>query len=409
MQPDETGTEQMARCPFPLARSAGPLSPPPEYEAMRLGAGPQRVKLWNGETAWAFTRWQDVRQLLSSPHFSAVPSTPGYPTLSPARASALEAYQSFITMDPPDHGFYRRMITKEFTFKRMQELRPRVQAVLDDLLDKMEAGGQPADLVTALAGPLPSIVISLMLGVPAQYHRDMEAFGAQKNDITADPSVPAEAARQMGIIIDQILREREADPGNGEDLLSRLVIDQILPGHLSHQAAISMVSLLYLAGHETTTNQITLGIVTLLRNPDQLAKLKAQPDTVSRAVDEMLRFNSIVQYNSARVATADVEIGGHLIRKGEGVYALITAANHDPEVYPHPECFDVERDASNHMAFSFGIHQCLGQSLARMELEVVFGTVFKRFPELKLAAAFEALEFKNEQLVHGLRSLPVTW
>lgn len=285
----------------------------------------------------------------------------------------------------------------------------RVQSVLDDLLDKIEVGGQPADLVTALAGPLPSIVISLMLGVPAEYHRDMEAFGAQKNDITAVPSVPAEAARQMGIIIDRILREREANPGDGEDLLSRLVIDQILPGHLSHQAAISMVSLLYLAGHETTTNQITLGIVTLLRNPDQLAKLKAQPESVARAVDEMLRFNSIVQYNSARVATADVEIGGHTVKKGEGVYALITAANHDPDVYSYPDCFNVERDASNHMAFSFGIHQCLGQSLARMELEVVFGTLFKRFPALSLAIPFEDLEFKNEQLVHGLRALPVRW
>lgn len=406
---DMTTTDSPGRCPFPFARSAGPLSPPPEYGEMLSTGQPQRVTLWNGDTAWAFTRWQDVREVLANPNFSAVPSTPGYPTLSPARASALESYQSFITMDPPDHGAYRRMITKEFTHKRMQDLRPRVQQVLDDLLDGMERAGSPADLVEHLAGPLPSIVISMMLGVPAKYHRDMEAFGAQKNDITADPKVPAEAARKMGLVIDEILTQREKDPGQGGDLLSRLVIDQINPGHLSHRDAVNMVALLYLAGHETTTNQITLGTLTLLRNPDQLARLSGGPQVLSRAVDEMLRFNSIVQYNSARVATADVEIGGHPVRKGEGVYALITAANHDPAAFPEPACFDIERDASNHMAFSFGIHQCLGQSLARMELEVVFGTLFRRFPNLHVAVPFEELEFKNEQLVHGLRRLPMAW
>ncbi|RUN76540.1 cytochrome P450 [Sphingomonas sp. TF3] len=398
-----------SRCPFPFARSAGPLSPPPEYALLREREPVRRVDLWNGANAWIFTRWADVREILANPDFSAVPSTPGYPMLSPARASALDSYQSFITLDPPDHTFFRRMVTKEFTVKRMNALRPQVQAVADRLLDAMAARNQPGDLVRDLAGPLPSIVISMMLGVPARHHHDMEILGAQKNDLTVDPAVPAEATRKMVEIIGAVLDDKIRDPGHGEDLLSRLVIDQIRPGHLSRRDAVNIANLLYLAGHETTTNQIALSTVVLLHNPAQRAAMLASPEALAAGVEEMLRFNTIVQYNSARVATADVEIAGHTIRAGDGVYALLTAANHDPAAFPDPERFDVTRDASAHMAFSFGVHQCVGQSLARMELACVFETLFRRFPALELAVPFAALEFKDEQLVHGLRRLPVRW
>lgn len=398
------------RCPFPFTRSAGPLAPPPEYAAFRVTEPVRQVDLWNGSKAWIFTRWADVREILANPNFSAVPSTPGYPTLSPARASALDSYQSFITMDPPDHTYYRRMVTKEFTVKRMNALLPKVQAIMDGLLDTMEAdGSRSGDLVADLAGPLPSIVISTMLGVPPEYHHDMEILGAEKNNIMVDPSVPIEATRKMVAIIERVLDDKIRDPGEGDDLLSRLVNDQILPGHLSRRDAINIANLLYLAGHETTTNQIALSTVVLLANPDQRATMLASPTALTAGVEEMLRFNTIVQYNSARVATADVEIAGHTVRAGDGVYALLTAANHDPAAFPDPEQFDVSRDASAHMAFSFGVHQCVGQSLARMELACVFEMLFRRFPKLELAVPFDALEFKNEQLVHGLRRLPVRW
>jgi cytochrome P450 len=301
------------------------------------------------------------------------------------------------------------MIVKEFTPKRMAELRPRVQVLCDQLLDRIAADGPPTDLVQSLAGPLPSIVISMMLGVPGEHHHDMERLGALKNDLTVDPSIPMEATNKMAAILDEVLRAKEADPGRADDLLSRLVIEQIQPGHLSHEDAVNMANLLYIAGHETTTNQITLGVLTLLQNPDQRALMEKSEENLAGAVEEMLRFNTIVQYNSARVATAEVEIGGCQIKAGDGVYALITAANHDPAAFSDPDRFDVCRDASNHIAFSFGIHQCTGQSLARMELQVVFGSLFKKFPNLRLAVPFDELEFKNAQLVHGLRALPLAW
>lgn len=396
-------------CPFPFSRAETPLKPPAEYEARRATEPVSKVRIWNGESAWLFTRYEDVRAILSNPNFSAVPNKPGYPTLSPARQTSVERYRSFITMDPPEHGHFRRMITKEFTVKRMEALRPLVQAETDRLLDRMDASGNAGDLVEGLAAPLPSIVISLMLGVPDTYHKEMEILGQLRNDIKADPAQTIDATNRMNAIIDGVLREKERDPGTGEDLLCRLIIDHIQPGNLSHDDAVSMASLLYLAGHETTTNQIALGTLTLLQHPDQFAALDAGPEAIAGAVEEMLRFNTIVQYNSARVATADVEIGGHLIRAGEGVYALITAANHDPAAFECPERFDITREANTHVAFAYGVHQCLGQSLARMELAVVFQTLRDRWPNLRLAVPFDDLEFKNEQLVHGLRHLPVSW
>jgi len=365
--------------------------------------------MWNGDHAWIFTRYEDVRAILASPDFSAVPSKPGYPTLTPARKSSVTNYNSFITMDPPEHGIYRRMITKEFTVKRMDALRPHVQQVTDELIDAMEAKGRPADLVEGLAGPLPSIVISMMLGVDNSYHREMETLGQKRNNIQGDPSGTMAATQRMEEIIESVLTAKEQDPGEGEDLLKRLVIDYIRPGHLAHIDAVRMASLLYLAGHETTTNQIALGTLTLLQNPDQLAKLKADPSLIPLAVEEMLRFNTIVQYNSARVAVADVEINGHQIKAGEGVYALLTAANHDPAAFECPAQFDVARQGNPHVAFAFGIHQCLGQSLARMELAVVFETLLRRWPNMHLAVPFDQVEFKNEQLVHGVRHLPLNW
>lgn len=280
---DEQGTQ--SACPFPFSRSEAPLMPPPEYATLRPREPAARVKLWNGQFAWIFTRYDDVRAILSSPHFSAVPSKPGYPTLMPARKSSVTNYNSFITMDPPDHGFYRRMITKEFTVKRMDALRPQVQQVTDQLLDTMEAAGAPGDLVAGLAGPLPSIVISLMLGVDESYHREMEALGQQRNDIMGDPARTMQATQRMEEIIEGVLAAKERDPGTGDDLLQRLVLDQIRPGHLAHIDAVRMASLLYLAGHETTTNQIALGTLTLLQNPDQLAKLRQDPGLIPGAVE----------------------------------------------------------------------------------------------------------------------------
>jgi cytochrome P450 len=207
----------------------------------------------------------------------------------------------------------------------------------------------------------------------------------------------------------QIIAQKEADPGDGSDMLSRLVIEQILPGNVTREEVVRIASLLYSAGHGTTSSQIGLGTLSLLMNPDQRAELEADPSLLSSAVEEMLRFHTIAHFNSARVATEDVMIGGQQILAGEGVYPLIFAANRDPAVFPNPDSFDIHRNPQEHVAFAYGIHQCLGQPLARLELYTVFGMLFKRLPELKLAVPVEALTFNSTSQVYRLETLPVTW
>jgi cytochrome P450 len=401
-----------AQTVFPWPRdSKSPLNPPPQYSTLRKESPIARVKLWDGNLAWLITDMEHFREVMTSPHFSASPLTEGFPFVSPSRAAQSKSYQTFITMDPPEHGQYRRTLTKEFMAKRMQELRPLVQQSLDHLLDEMESKGAPADFIEAVALPLPSLVISIMLGVPYGDHGKLQKWSADRMDLSIAPEKLTQSATNMARYIDELLREKEANPGDGNDLLSRMAVEWINPGRVSHADAVQMATLLYLAGHETTANQIGLGLLSLFKHPDQRAALMADASLVKGAVEEMLRFHSITHMNSNRVATQDVMIGGQLIRKGEGVLALLHAANHDPAAFPDPERFDIRRDTKDqsHVAFSFGIHQCLGQPLARLELQVVFETIFKRFPDLQLAVPEEELPFKDKSFVYGLRALPVRW
>ncbi len=403
----------MSQCPmhdFPLPRSNSEFDPPREYDLLRREEPIAKVRMWDGRNAWICTRYDDVRDVLTSPHFSAMPSSPGYPLLTAARQAQVNAYQTFITMDPPDHTRFRRMLAKEFMVKRMETLRPMVQGALDGIFDDMEKGSQPCDLIEAMALPLPSLAISLMLGVPYEDAPRLQEWSAQRNDLTIAPERVKAAHQNMFDYLDRFLTEKERNPGDGDGLVSRLVIEQIQPGHLQHVDAVHMINLLYIAGHETTANQIGLGTLSLLADPEQRALVQADPALMKNAVEEMLRFHTIVQYNSCRAATSDVEIGGQLIKAGEGVYALLSAADRDPAVFPDPGRFDVARaNANRHMAFSFGIHTCLGHPLARLELEVVFASLFKRFPKLELAVPVDQVSFKQGAFVHGLAMLPVRW
>ncbi|AUT72405.1 cytochrome P450 [Paraburkholderia hospita] len=412
-----TDDTSQQRCPlesdtFPWPRAAEcPLHPPPRYASVRESEPIRRVKTWDGSSVWVVTRMKDFREVLTSPHFSASPETHGYPSVSPARAAQSRSYQTFITMDPPEHGQYRRTLTKEFMMKRIDELRPFVQSTLDALLDQMIAKGAPSDFIQDVALPLPSVVISIMLGVPYEDHARLQMLSSNRMNLDISPELLTQSAQEMEQYIDRLLREKEQHPGEGNDLLCRLAVEWINTGKLSHADAVQMGALLYLAGHETTANQIGLGLLSLLQDSQQTAALIAEPSLVRGAVEEMLRFHSITHMNSARVATADVMIGGQLIRKGEGVFAPVQAANHDPEAFPEPDRFDIRRDtrSASHVAFSFGVHQCLGQPLARLELQVVFETLFKRLPSLRLAVPFDELEFKRNGNVFGLIALPVEW
>jgi cytochrome P450 len=386
-----------------------PFVPPAEYRDFQQQPGPVKVQMWDGKDAWLFTRYDDVRAVLGDNRFSGDPHIDGFPSLSPARNAVLDLEPAFIRMDPPQHGHFRRMLTKEFMIKRVSEMRPRIDSIFNRLVDELLEKGPPANLVEDLFLPLTSEVIAGLLDVPASDHGFFQEQSRLKVLLDVDPSIPKAASDRILSYLDRLITERAKDADNRTDLLSRLIVEQVRPGHLTHRELVIMAELLLMAGHETTANQMALGVFSFLTNPDQLRLLRETPSLLRNAVEEMLRFHTIVHYNAFRVATEDVEVAGQTIRKGDGVIALISGANHDATAFEQPDRFDITRKADHHVAFSYGIHQCLGQPLARVELQVVFATLFERMPDLRFAVPLEEIKGKGDHFVQGLEALPVTW
>lgn len=393
---------------FPIAREC-PFHTPKAYDALREAPGVQQVRMWNGKPAWIFTSYEDVRAVLADNRFSGDPAKPGFPSLSAARDAVLYAEPTFIRMDPPDHGRLRRMITREFMVKKIAEMRPRIEEIYNGLIDKLVARGKTAELTEELFLPFTSTVIADMLDVPTKDHAFFQEQSRNRVLLDVDPAIPAEADRKIRAYMDELVTEREKNPDGRSDIISHLIVDQLRPGNLNHRELVLMADLLLMAGHETTANQMALGVYSFLTNPDQLGKLLADRSLVKGAVEEMLRFHTIVHYNAFRVAVEDVEFKGQTIRKGDGVIALISAANRDPEAFECPAEFDITRKADHHVAFSFGIHQCLGQPLARAELSTVFSTIFDRLPNLRFSVRAEEIKSKGDHFVLGLEKLPVQW
>ncbi|MEV4148358.1 cytochrome P450 [Amycolatopsis sp. NPDC049691] len=393
---------------FPLERSC-PFAPPPAYEKLREAGPVQRVGLPDGSDAWAITRLEEVRQMLTDPRFSSNRFNPGFPILTKqGRPQRRRFTASLINMDPPEHTTARREVVGEFTVKRMKALQPRIQQIVDEHIDAILAGPKPADLVSALSLPVPSLVICEQLGVPYADHEFFQSRSSTLLNREVTQEARMQAVEEMQGYLDKLVAAKEADPT--DDLLGRQILKQREEhGDVDHDSLVSLAFLLLLAGHETTANMISLGTVALLENPDQLEIIKNDPGKTLDAVEELLRYFTIAEFATSRVATEDVEIGGQLIRAGEGVLGLSYSGNRDESAFEDADKLDLERGARHHVAFGFGPHQCLGQNLARMELQIVFDTLFRRIPELKLAAPVDQLPFKHDAQIFGLYCLPVTW
>ncbi|MEV0225290.1 cytochrome P450 [Streptomyces sp. NPDC050704] len=395
---------------FPMPRAAGcPFDPPPALLNLHAETPLARVRLWDGSTPWLVTRYEDQKALLSDPRCSVDLARPGFPYSSPVfREAAKGNSPSFLNMDDPEHARIRRMVTAPFAIKRMEAMRPAVQRMTDGLIDGMLAGPKPADLVAALALPLPSLVICELLGVPYEDHEFFQRNSEVGLRRDATPEQTRESSGELlKYLMDQLDRKL-ADPG--DDLLSELAT-RVASGDLPRFEAAKLGVLLLGAGHETTANMIALGTLALLEHPDQLAVVRDtdDPKVLAGAVEELLRYLSIIHVGNRRLALEDIEIGGGTIRAGEGVILPGATANWDPEYFPEPERLDVRRDARRHLTFSFGIHQCLGQPLARLELQVVYSTLLRRIPTLRLATEPARIPFKEDGLVYGTYELPVTW
>jgi cytochrome P450 len=391
---------------FPFER-VDPLQPPAQYARARAAEPVHPVTLWDGRRAWLLTRYDDVRAVVTDPRFSGEFAHPDFPAITPARVVVDKQERAFVGMDNPRHDRYRRMFTREFSTRRIFALRPKIEAIAKRLVDGLIQGPQPADLVSTIAVPFPSLVMCDLVGSPYEDHGFIIECAAGRHGLLQAPAEAERKARELADYFLRLIAHKEAQPG--DDLVSRIIEEQVRPGHLSREDFAEIGAMILRAGHDTTTNMIGLGTLILLAHPEQAAAVRDDPDVVPGAVDELLRYASPVQFAPRRVALEDVAIGGVVIRKGEGVFALNPAANRDPAAFPDPDRFDVRRDASHHLAFGFGIHQCLGQILARLELQVVLPMLLQRLPNLRVVAAPGEIRFKDDMQIYGVHNLPVAW
>jgi cytochrome P450 len=387
-----------------------PRTCPFESTVSMTEPGPMsRVTLRSGQEVWAASRHADVRTVLTDPAFSSDRTDPGFPNPTGRRVPQSSRFKpSLVSMDPPEHGPARRAVLGEFTVKRLAALRPRIQQIVDEYLDAMLAAeSRTADLVAALAQPVPSLVICEQLGVP---YTDHDFFQSRSKTLLSRAATADEiraASEELTAYMDELVTAKEAVPA--DDLIGRQIAKHRAEGTYDHPALVGLAVLLLIAGHETTANMISLGTLALVRRPDQLALLTADPSRTPDAVEELLRQFTIAEFVTSRVAAADTEVGGVPVKAGEGVLTLGNAANHDPAVFGDPDRLDVTRGARNHIAFGYGAHQCLGQNLARVELQIVFDTLFARVPTLRVDVPAAELPFKDDATVYGLHSLPVSW
>jgi cytochrome P450 len=333
-------------------------------------------------------------------------TSPGFPLMVNAGASA-PAPGFFLTMDPPDHTRFRQLLTPEFMLRHMRRLEPLLLETVTSTLDAMRDSGPPADLVTSFSLPVPSMVICHLLGVP---YADHDFFQKRSQAFMSGATTREDrmaAIQELRAYLAHLVGEKKR-AGSADDLLGRLAVTTG-NGGLTVDELAGAAFLLLTAGHETTAHMIGLGTLTLLEHPQQYAALRANPGIAADTVEELLRYLTIIHFGALRVARADVEIGGQAIRAGDGAIALLSAANHDASVYSQPDAFDVQRGAQQHLAFGFGIHQCIGQPLARMELRVALTELARRFPDLALAVPADQLTMRSHSIAFGPEHLPVTW
>jgi len=393
---------------FPVGRPSGcPFDPAREYAGYRRTEELAKVATPAGVDAYVISRYDDVRKLLRDGRLSSrlAPSDHVVPDADLERE--VES-GSILQVDGAAHKRLRRLLATEFAVRRMEAMRPRIAAMIDERIDAMLAAGGPVDLVKEFALPIPSLVICELLGVP---YADRDEFQERSALLVRVDGWTDEIGRASDELNQYILGLVLAKQARREDdLLSRLITRGEESGTpLSLEELVTVGVTLLIAGHETTANMIALSTLALLRNPDELAKLRSDPTLTPAAVEELLRYLSVVHFGLFRQVTDELPVGSSTIEAGGFLIAALSSANRDETVFPDPDRLDVEREAAAHVAFGFGPHQCLGQQLARVELQEVFTRLFTRIPTLRLAVPFEEIDYRNNTLVYGVAALPVAW
>jgi len=389
---------------LPTART-DPFDPPRE---MLDDPRPiRRFTFADGHEGWLVTSYELARAVLADLRFSSAMDRRRAlirrPDVEGLRAGAAAPPGFFIGMDPPDHTRLRKLLTGQFTVRRMKALEPRVEEIVAAHLDAMAQAGPPVDLVSAFALPIPSLVICELLGVP---YRDRERFQRDSHTLLALDSPQEAAAAAMGSMMSylaELVEHKHAEPA--EDLISGLVTG----GELSTDETVGVAFLLLVAGHETTANMLGLGTFALLTQPDQAQALREGRVDAANAVEELLRYLTVIQFGTTRTALEDVELGGELIRAGDSVGVYLPTANRDSARFAGADRLDLSADAHGHLTFGHGVHQCLGQQLARIEMRVAYPALLRRFPTLRLAVPPEEVPLRTDMSIYGVHRLPVTW
>ncbi|GAA0489232.1 cytochrome P450 [Streptomyces sp. NPDC046215] len=401
-----TTSDSVRTCPF---RHDEALEPDPFMTRMRTEAPIARVEMPYGKgDCWLVTRYADVQLVTSDRRFSrAALVGQDFPRITPAPIAQSEAIN---LMDPPALNRVRRLVTKAFTTRQVEELRPWTQRTVDGMLDGMAEHGAPADVAEHLAGRLPLMTISELLEIPEPDRPQLRRWAMAMMSMALDDRVSAaEAKAGLRAYFGELTAARRRDPG--EDLISALATARIGDEMLTDAELAVLAMLLVVTGHDTTTYDISNIIYTLLTHPDHLARLRARPELLPQAIEELLRFIPFRQgVGIPRVALVDVEMDGVTIKAGDTVHVSYLTANRDELAYERPDELDFERkDPALHMAFGYGSHHCLGSHLARMVLQVSIGTLLTRFPTLRLAVPAEEVQWNTVSIWRYPLTLPVAW
>ncbi|MQY11608.1 Pentalenic acid synthase [Streptomyces sp. RB5] len=387
-----------------------PFSPPAEYTVLQTERPWSRLRLPGGRTGWLITRYDDVRALLADRRF-----TPPMVQVTPNAELPLPEEELpvpdglFSALDPPEQSRYRRLVSRYFTRKRTRELQPLIERITDEQLTGMIEAGQPGDLNAWFAQPIPARVVTGMLGIPAADQPDYQRWVLAS--LSLDTSLDALREAKDGLYegLGELVRHKKSHPG--DDIVSELLHGSVGESPLTHAEVVNISILLLIAGLETTANMLGLGAFALLEHPGQLARLRADESLFDSAIEELLRYLTIVQFGLTRTAREDCEVAGRRITEGEIIVASLAAANRDPAVYDDPNHLDLARDQSTapHMAFGHGVHQCLGAQLARIEMKIAFGALLRRLPKLRLAVPADRVATGTDKVFYGVHELPVSW
>ncbi len=401
-------TETLAVYPFSGSSYRGP---DPAYAKLRVDQPVVKVHTQGGVDAWLVTRYEDVRALSADPRLSrAAACGEGAPRIGGTMHTTPEM---IISLEGAEHNRLRKLVAGAFTLRRIEQMRPQVQAVVDELLDDMRQKGGPIDIVQQLCLPLPLTVIGELLGVPP---KDLQSFEKTARAFaTVDERAGGEASLaalgKLAEYITGLIADKRANPA--EDMLSELITARDQGDRLSEQELVTFGFTLIGAGFDTTACQLANTILALIEHHrDQWDWMVADPSRVGTAVEEMLRHVNLFATDTTgfpRVAVADIEVAGVTIRAGDAVLLALSSANRDETVFPEPERMDLARTPNPHLSFGHGVHYCLGKHLGRMEMELVFEGLIRRFPGLRLAVPESELPWYQGEINHMLKALPVTW